>query len=101
MSLSDSDIEMIKRVQAKQLNPKRKGLISFDCAEVILRFIRVPPLSRESISSLGAKTGLSKTKIYTVIRDYEAEGVEYKSIPNGFAGVYQRLRHRANESVDK
>lgn len=97
MSLSDNDIAMIKRVQNNQLAPKRKGLVSFDCAKEILLFMRVEPLARESMSSLCNRTGLSKTKIYTVIKDYKAEGEAYESIPNGFEGVYKRRRYLSNE----
>lgn len=101
MSLSDTDTAMIKRIQDRQLSPRRKGLISFNCASEILAFIRVKPLVRESMSSLCDRTGLSKTKIYTIIRDYKEEGVTYESIPNGFEGVYQRRRYLANGTVDK
>ena len=99
MSLSDNDKKLIEKIQQLQLAPKRKGQISRDTAEVILLFMRVKPLERESMQSLCDRTGLSKTKIYTVIRDYKSEGVEYVSIPNGFKGVYQRRRYKYSESM--
>lgn len=88
MSLSDR--ELILAVQKKQLHPKRKGQISQECALTILKFIRVDPLERGSMNSLVEETGLSKTKIYTVIRDFKELGVTYESVSTGFKGVYER-----------
>lgn len=99
MNLSDSDKKLVEKVKQLQLSPKRKGLISNDTAREILLFMRVPALERETMQSLCDRTGLSKTKVYTVIKDYKAEGVEYESIPNGFKGVYQRRKYKLNESV--
>lgn len=100
MILSDEDKKLVREIQNMQLAPKRKGLVSRDTASVILSFMRVKPLERESMKSLCSQTGLSKTKIYTVIRDFKSLGVEYESIPNGFKGVYQRRRYQVNGSVD-
>lgn len=100
MILSDSDLKLIEKIQQQQLAPKRKGLISRDTAKEILLFMRVKPLERESMQSLCDRIGLSKTKVYTVIKDYKAEGIEYESIPNGFKGVYQRRRYKYSDSVD-
>ena len=94
MSLSEEDLSLIASVQKKQLNPKRKGQISKDVAGLILKFMQVPPLERDSMRTLVEMTGLSKTKIYTVIRDFEELGVEYNSIPTGFRGVYERRSYR-------
>lgn len=100
MILSDEDKKLVKEIQMMQLAPKRKGLISIDTASAILSFMRVEPLERESMNKLCSRTGLSKTKIYTVIRDFKSVGVEYESIPNGFKGVYQRRRHQVNGLLD-
>ena len=100
MILSDEDKKLVKEIQMMQLSPKRKGLISIDTASEILLFTRVKPLDRESMDSLCSRTGLSKTKIYTVIRDFKSLGIVYESIPNGFKGVYQRRRHQVNGSLE-
>lgn len=97
MSLSDE--ELVTKVVALQLHPKRKGAITKEAATIILGFMRVPALQRISLAQLTLEIGLSKTKIYTVINDYKALGVPYKSIPSGFKGVNQR-RRAASDPVD-
>ncbi len=99
MSLSETDQELVTKIVALQLHPKRKGKVSEQAATRILEFMRVPAMERISLAQLGLEIGLSKTKIYTVINDYKELGIPYKSIPTGFKGVNQR-RRAASERLD-
>ncbi|MCG7545378.1 MULTISPECIES: hypothetical protein [Pseudoalteromonas] len=74
---------------------KKSAPINASQAEQTLDFIYMDACLRSSLDSFSESIGLSKRSLYRLIRYFESQGIEYKSIPQGFRGVHEKRKRLA------